>query len=426
MPVTTPSQASGTKAHDDDAGSSASLAPTPQPAINVALMTGGMDRPYAFSLAMALIAKGVSLDVIGSDAVDSPEMHCTPRLTFFNLQGEKRANVSLTKKASRVLAYYWRLIAYASGCRPKIFHILWNNKFQYFDRTFLTMYYKLRGKKLVFTAHNVNAGKRDDNDSLMNRLTLRVQYRLFDHIFTHTEKMKAELLQEFGVRPAAVTVIRFPINSVFPDTELTPAQAKKKLGLGGSEKVILFFGAIRPYKGLEYLVEAFHRLVAKDPQYRLILAAEPKKGSEEYLRDILEKINRGGHGDKVMRRLEFIPDEETELYYKAADVLALPYKEIFQSGVLFVGYTFGLPVVASDVGSFREDILEGKTGFLCKPCDAADLARALDTYFASDLFKGLNERRGEIREYARNQYSLDASADAVRNVYARLAGGQRA
>lgn len=385
-----------------------------------------MDRPYAFSLAMALIAKGVSLDVIGSDAVDSPEMHCTPRLTFFNLQGEKRANVSLTKKASRVLAYYWRLIAYASGCRPKIFHILWNNKFQYFDRTFLTMYYKLRGKKLVFTAHNVNAGKRDDNDSLMNRLTLRVQYRLFDHIFTHTEKMKAELLQEFGVRPAAVTVIRFPINSVFPDTELTPAQAKKKLGLGGSEKVILFFGAIRPYKGLEYLVEAFHRLVAKDPQYRLILAAEPKKGSEEYLRDILEKINRGGHGDKVMRRLEFIPDEETELYYKAADVLALPYKEIFQSGVLFVGYTFGLPVVASDVGSFREDILEGKTGFLCKPCDAADLARALDTYFASDLFKGLNERRGEIREYARNQYSLDASADAVRNVYARLAGGQRA
>ena len=426
MPVTTPSQASGTKEHDDDAGNSASLAPTPQPAISVALMTGGIDRPYAFSLAMALIAKGVSLDVIGSDAVDSPEMHSTPRLTFFNLQGEKSANASLAKKASRVLAYYWRLIAYASSCRPKIFHILWNNKLQYFDRTLLTMYYKLRGKKLVFTAHNVNAGKRDDNDSVMNRLTLRVQYRLFDHIFTHTEKMKAELLQEFGVRPAAVTVIRFPVNSVFPDTELTPAQAKKKLGLGGSEKVILFFGAIRPYKGLEYLVEAFHRLVAKAPEYRLILAAEPKKGSEEYLRDILEKINRGGHRDKVIQRLEFIPDEETELYYKAADVLALPYKEIFQSGVLFVGYTFGLPVVASDVGSFRGDILEGKTGFLCKPCDAADLARALATYFASDLFKGLPDRRGEIREYARNEYSLDASAATVRNVYARLASGQRA
>ena len=392
----------------------------PEPTIDVALMTGGIDRPYAFGLAMALISKGVRLDVIGSDAVDSPEMHSTANLQFLNLQGEKRENVSVTKKVSRLLNYYRRLIAYASSCKPAVFHILWNNKLQHFDRTLLTMYYKLKGKKVVFTAHNVNAGKRDNNDSWLNRLTLKIQYHLLDHIFVHTEKMKAELLEDFGVRPEAVTVMRHPVNSVFPDTELTPAEAKKKLGLKPTDKAILFFGAIRPYKGLEYLVDAFHRLAAKSPEYRLIIAAEPKKGSEKYLQDILEQIQRGGHSEKIMQRLEFIPDAETELYYKAADLLALPYKEIFQSGVLFVGYNFGLPVVAADVGSFRDDILEGKTGVLCKPNDPEDLARAIATYFASDLFQNLQHRRQGIREFAHTEYSWDAAAEKICKVYADL------
>ncbi len=69
--------------------------------------------------------------------------------------------------------------------------------------------------------------------------------------------------------------------------------------------------------------------------------------------------------------------------------MVLPYKEIFQSGVLFLAYPFGLPVVATDVGSFREEIVEGSTGFLCKPGDPAELAKAVETYFASDLYKNL-------------------------------------
>ena len=112
-----------------------------------------------------------------------------------------------------------------------------------------------------------NAGKRDGNDSFLNRLTLRIQYHLVDHILTHTDKMKAELVEEFGVRPDAVTIMRHPVNDVFPDTGLTTAEAKQKLGLRPENKVILFFGAIRSYKGLEYLVDAFHLLVASGRRY---------------------------------------------------------------------------------------------------------------------------------------------------------------
>jgi glycosyltransferase involved in cell wall biosynthesis len=391
----------------------------------VALLTGGFDRPYAFGLAMAMASKAVPLDVIGSDEVDSPEMHSTPGLNFLNLQGNPRENVSLLRKLSKVLIFYVRLFRYAAIAKPKIFHILWNNKMQLFDRTLLMLYYKLLGKKIVFTAHNVNAGKRDAKDSLLNRLTLRVQYQLADHIFVHTEAMKSELLEHYGVQPDKATVIPFGINNAVPNTELTPVEAKRRLGIGSEEKVILFFGAIRPYKGLEHLVAAFQRVAPQDQRYRLVIAGEPKKDALPYLNEILETIEKHPSRGQVIRRIEFIPDPETELYFKAADVLALPYTQIFQSGVLFLAYSFGLPVIAADVGSFRDDIIPGKTGYLFRPGDIADFASTIKTYFDSDLFKTLDGRRQGIRDFAQARNSWDAVGERTYSVYSELAKQER-
>ena len=111
-----------------------------------------------------------------------------------------------------------------------------------------------------------------------------------------------------------------------------------------------------------------------------------------------------------------------ELYLKAADVLVLPYKEIFQSGVLFLAYSFGLPVVATDVGSFREEIVEGSTGFLSKPGDPAELSKAIETYFVSDLYRNLKVRRQDIKDYAEANHSWSAVADLTRNAYAEMLG----
>jgi D-inositol-3-phosphate glycosyltransferase len=390
------------------------------PVSQVALLTGGFDRPYAFGLSMALTSKGVSLDVIGSDDIESPEMHLTPKLNFLNLHGDRRPDPSLTRRIRRVLSYYVRLIRYASTAKPKIFHILWNSKIQYFDRTLLMSYYKLLGKKIVFTAHNVNAGKRDSNDSGLNRFTLKVQYKLADHIFVHTDKMKAELLRDFGIQEKAVTVIPFGINNSVPDTNLNTADARRKLGILDGEKAILFYGAIRQYKGLEYLVGALQRLAGERSGYRLVIAGEPKRGAENYLREVQRTIREDANLGNAIQRIEFIPDEETELYFKAADVTVLPYTRIFQSGVLFLAYSFGLPVIASDVGSFRDDIIEGSTGFLCRPCDTEDLARSIETYFGSELFKNLTERRKGIREHARQRYSWEIVGEITRDVYASL------
>ncbi len=388
--------------------------------IEVGLLTGGQDRPYAFGLAMALVARGVCLDVVGNDDVDSPKLHATSAVNFITLHKRRPRNASLLARLLIVFDYYARLLRYGATGKPRILHILWNNKFEFLDRTLLLLYYKVCGKKIVLTAHNVNQGRRDSNDSFLNRLTLRVQYRLVDHIFVHTQKMKRELLKDFGVAERAITVVRHPINNAFPDTDLTSAEAKRRLGIRESERTILFFGRIRPYKGLEYLLGAFERIVMENVHYRLIIAGEPKKGSENYLEEIRQKIGRDANRGRIIQRIQFIPDEETELYFKASDVLVLPYKDIFQSGVLFLGYSFGLPVVATDVGSFREEIIEGKTGFLCRPGDSVDLAKALERYFESDLFNCLNSRRQEIRDYANTKHSWDAVGEITRNVYAEL------
>ncbi len=383
----------------------------------MALLTGGGDRPYVLGLAPALMNQGVVLDLIGSDYLDAPEFHGNPQVNFFNLRGDQGQRASALKKVLRVLSYYVRLIRYAATAKPKVFHILWNNKLQALDRTLLMFYYKLLGKRIALTAHNVNAGVRDSGDTRINRLTLRIQYRLCDHLFVHTEKMKKDLVEGFGVSPERVTVIPFGVNSALPNTGLTPAGARQRLALKAGEKAILFFGNIAPYKGLEYLVEAFQRHLSRNGEYRLIIAGIPKNCAT-YWAGIQQGIREDVRKGRIILRAEFIPDAEAEVYFKAADVVVLPYRYIYQSGVLFTGFNYGLPALVADVGSLREEIIEGETGWVFRPEDPADLARAIEKYFASELFANLTARRPGIRDGAIASHSWDRVAQITQNAYA--------
>jgi D-inositol-3-phosphate glycosyltransferase len=389
--------------------------------MEIGLFTGGRDRPYAFGLVKALLSEGLCLHVLGGDELDVPEIQANSNLKLIDVHGTSRPDAGHLRKALRVLLYYARVIPYSAVAKPKIFHILWNGKFEYFDRTLLALYYKLLGKKIALTAHNVNAGKRDSNDSLLNRLTLRIQYRLADHIFVHTEQMKSELLHDFAVPAGNVTVIPFGINNAVPCTDLTVTDAKQRLGLKNGDRAILFFGNIGPYKGLDQLVAAFQRISARHPEYRLIIAGKHRTGAEAYVDQIREATKADVECGRVIQRTEHIPDSEVEMYFKAADVLVLPYTHVFQSGVMFLGYSFGLPVIATDVGSLRDDIIEGRTGFLCGPSDPVDLANKIESYFESDLFKNLAGRRQEIQDYAKERHSWDVVGEKTRDVYAALA-----
>jgi glycosyltransferase involved in cell wall biosynthesis len=254
-----------------------------------------------------------------------------------------------------------------------------------------------------------------------------MQYALAHHLFVHTEQMRTQLHADFGVPPEKVTTIPFGINSTLPNTSLTPNQARARLGLAGGDKVVLFFGNIAPYKGLEHALTAMKRVVKTFPESRLVIAGRPK-GEMPYwaqLQELIDRLQLRRHVDEYIR---YIPDEEVEVYFKAADVLVLPYSRVFQSGVLFLGYNYGLPAVVTDVGAMKDSVVEGSTGFLCRPDDPDHLADALERYFRSSLYENLEPARARIREQVAERNSWDVVSESTCRVYAMLedSAGQRA
>lgn len=385
------------------------------------LLTGGQDRHYVYGLATALAARGVAVEVVGSAAEDGPEMHTTAGIRFLELYGRAMRPGPLGR-VRRVLGTYARLMGYLLRARPRVVHILWDYKLPFVDRVLMPLLLAARGRRLAFTAHNVNAARRDGCDSWWNRATLRLQYRRMDRIFVHTEKMREELVAEFGVEPARIVEIPYGVNNAVRDSELTGAEARRRLELEPGDQVLVFFGAIKPYKGLDLLVEAFERVAPKHAALRLVIAGERKQGWEECWDPLDERIEKSAVRGQYRRHIRFIPDDAIELYLKAADLAVLPYTEIFQSGVLFLAYAFGLPVLVSDVGSLREHVVEGETGLVCRPNDAGELAQSIESYFASPLYRELERRRPEIRRYFAERHSWDAVAERTDGAYAQMTG----
>ncbi len=389
--------------------------------MKVALIKGGSgDTYYELGLLSGLISQGVSVDFIGSDK--DVEILKHRNVKFHNLRGDQNPNATITRKISRILSYYLRLIKYAAKTDAQLFHIQWMERFVYFDRTLLNIYYKILGKKLIFTAHNVNSGVRDGNDNVINRLTLRFMYKIVDHIIVHTDEMKHQIVNDFYIKEGKVSVIPYGINNMVPISKLTKTQARKMLHLEDNQKVMLFFGRIVPYKGLEYLLLAMAILKTRYTGLKLIIAGgiNEDKDAVKYwkaLEQIVEKNNLEKH---IIYKNNFVPNEEVEIYFKCADVLILPYKYIFQSGVVFTSFAFGLPVIATDVGALKDYIIEGETGFVCRPYDVVDLSKKIDYFFESDLFEKLETNRGRIVEYANKKYSWEKIGEETYGIYTSL------
>jgi D-inositol-3-phosphate glycosyltransferase len=387
--------------------------------MKVALLSAGKDKPYALGIAEALLNKGIRIDFIGNSELQNEPIFSNGLTTYYNLRGDQSPEASILSKIIRVITYYVKLIRYAGSTETKIFHILWLNKFTFFDSTVLNIYYKIRNKRLVYTAHNINIKKRDGGDSFINKIGLKYMYNCVDHIFVHTKLMKDELKNEFEVRKDKITVIPFGLNSTVLDSDLDSCNARELLSLKKNEVVLLFFGNISPYKGLDILIDALRTVVNNKYQVKLVIAGSVKS-SMDYWDSIEKRIAEYGLEKLVIKRIEFIPDHEIEIYFKAADVLVLPYRFIYQSGPLFLAYNFGLPVIATDVGSFKEDIVEGETGYVSQGVGADDLADSIIKFINSALLQSLESKRSEIKKYAQEKHSWSTIADKIIQVYEKI------
>jgi glycosyltransferase involved in cell wall biosynthesis len=154
--------------------------------------------------------------------------------------------------------------------------------------------------------------------------------------------------------------------------------AKHKLDIPSGKKVVLFFGFIRDYKGLDLLIDAIVKL---NDEYVLVIAGEVYGSFEKYS----QQIERRGIGNKISLHVRYISDDEVPLFFSSADVCVLPYKSATQSGITSIAYHFYLPLIATDTGGLKETIRHNQTGLIVDSPDANLIAKAIELYFAQDL-----------------------------------------
>jgi len=157
---------------------------------------------------------------------------------------------------------------------------------------------------------------------------------------------------------------------------LTFELAKQKLNLRTDFRYLLFFGFIRDYKGLDLLIKAFSDERLRNYKVKLLVAGEYYSSPEPYLSLIKERNLE----DLIELRTDFIPDNEVNLYFSAADIVVQPYKSATQSGVTQIGYHFNKPMLVTNVGGLPEIIPDGKIGYVVDP-DSTKIADALVDFY---------------------------------------------
>ena len=155
--------------------------------------------------------------------------------------------------------------------------------------------------------------------------------------------------------------------------------AKQKLELDPNTRYLLFFGFTRDYKGLDLLIQAFADERLRKIQVKLLVAGEYYSSSEPYLKLIKENNLE----DFIELRTDFIPDDQVNLYFSAADMVVQPYKSATQSGVTQIGYHFSKPMLVTNVGGLSEIIPDGKIGYVVEP-DSLEIANALVDFYEND------------------------------------------
>jgi glycosyltransferase involved in cell wall biosynthesis len=225
------------------------------------------------------------------------------------------------------------------------------------------------GIGLVYTAHNVLPHQATQR----HREAYDRVYKKMDTLICHDQEAKIRLSREFSIDPDRIWII--PHGPLFCDVPMPSRKdARARMGLLEEERVVLCQGILKPYKGIEFLLDAWPVVQAGNSNARLMIAGI---GEEGYIAAIKEKVRCLGIEKSVRLDFRFVPSEELGFIYQSSDVLVYPYKEITTSGALLTGLVYGKPIVATRLPAFRESLRDGEEAVLVNYGDVEGLAAAL-------------------------------------------------
>jgi glycosyltransferase involved in cell wall biosynthesis len=235
----------------------------------------------------------------------------------------------------------------------------------------------------------------------------RAVLRAVDAVVVHSLAGRSTLVDEVGVDAARVHVVP---HGAFDHLTRLPVAPEPTLAELDGRRVVLFFGLVRPYKGVELLVEV---MPATPADTVLLVVGMPRTP----IGPLQRRAQELGVADRVRFVARFVADEELAAYFRRADVVALPYRDIDQSGVLYTALAFGSPLLVSAVGGFPEIAARGAAR-LVEPGSVESLRDGLVELLDDP---GARRRMSEAAlQLARTEHSWEAAAAATEDLYRRL------
>ena len=260
--------------------------------------------------------------------------------------------------------------------------------------TILRRVRKNRKTKIIAITDNVLPHEKRPGDQPFTKYFLKS----CDAFITMSEGVMKDLREFEKTKPARRVIHPLYDNfgAIISKTEAREyLNEKLNLAIGENERIILFFGFIRKYKGLDILLRAMAEPALTGSGIRLMVAGEFYEDRSEYLQLISElKI-----GDQLILKTDFIPDTEVKYYLCAADAVIQPYRHATQSGVTPLAYHFEKPMIVSNVGSFAEQVLHEKTGLVAEP-EPASLASAILRFYELGEHYFIPHLREEKKKYS--------------------------
>jgi glycosyltransferase involved in cell wall biosynthesis len=288
------------------------------------------------------------------------------------LRGNQSPNRSLITKLRNMLRYLVGYLTFLVKRRGDPVHVIGLFSTRSTLVTLLEAWLtRLAAGHFVLTVHNLLP---HDRHTALNRIVYRFIYRAPSVLMVHTNRMARELAGRFAIAPSRIVVVEHGFDRVLKYDAQARISWRERNHIPTDARVILLFGQVERYKGTDLLLNAFVS-VGADPARHLVIAG--MCGDSDLRQELAEAIRVHPHAARIHWLDGFVPHDEVATLLHAADCLAIPYRHIDQSGVLLMALSSGVPIVATDVGSFAEYV-SPDLGEIVPPGDARALAAALE------------------------------------------------
>jgi len=271
---------------------------------------------------------------------------------------------------------------------------------------------------IIYTMHNLLPHDIGEKDAVGIKFAFKLIYKSVNHLIVHSEANKKELMKAFNINYGKISIIPHgDYTFILPKSPCSQKDLRKELDLEQSGKVILCFGAIRRYKGIDFLIQAFSEVVKEIPHSRLLIVGKSASVREESpINEYKKMVKEYKLESKVQFRTEYIPLFDIYKYFIAADVAVYPYTDTTESGALQLALACSRPIIATDVGSFKQAIESGKNGYLVPPGDVRALVNKIITILNLDA-RQLQKLGNHAREIAHRKYNWERIADKTIKLY---------